>query len=306
MLKIIQSINFFDTFTEFQKRINNVLLKFMMSLPCNENNLISAMRYSTLFSGKRFRPLLVYIIGQMFDISKNNLDAPAAAIECIHAYSLIHDDLPSMDNNNLRRGKETCHIKFGEANAILAGDALQTLAFSILSNAIMPNVVLDDRLLMISILAKASGISGMCLGQFMDLNCLNKKIDIKKLEQIYNYKTGSLISAAVHLGTLSAGESGRIILPILNRYASAIGLAFQIQDDILDIIGKSKKTGKYQGLDKQSKKNTYPILLGIENSKKRIMELYYEALDALDILTNQSYNTILLKELANFIIKRDN
>lgn len=158
--------------------------------------------------GKRLRPFLVYAVGEMFNVPVANLDVPAAAIECIHAYSLIHDDLPAMDNDDLRRGKPTCHIEFGEANAILAGDALQTLAFEILAKNAMPDVAIADRVAMIAELATASGLAGMCGGQALDLDAEDKSIDLVALEKIHLHKTGALIRAAVRLGALSAGQKG--------------------------------------------------------------------------------------------------
>lgn len=180
----------------------------------------------------------------MLGVSINTLDAPAAAVECIHAYSLIHDDLPAMDDDDLRRGLPTCHVKFGEANAILAGDALQTLAFSILSDADMPEVSDRDRIAMISELANASGIAGMCGGQALDLDAEGKHVPLDALERIHRHKTGALIRAAVRLGALSAGDKGRNALPILDKYAESIGLAFRVQDDIPGCGGRYCNVGK--------------------------------------------------------------
>lgn len=162
----------------------------------------------------------------MFGVSRETPDAPAAAVECIHAYSLIHDDLPAMDDDDLRRGLPTCHIKFGEANAILAGDALQTLAFTILSDAPMPEVATQDRLAMVRELAIASGAAGMCGGQALDLAAEGQQVDLAALERIHRHKTGALIRAAVRMGALSAGNSGHQWLPVLDKYAESIGLAF--------------------------------------------------------------------------------
>jgi farnesyl diphosphate synthase len=268
--------------------------------------MVEAMRHGALLGGKRLRPFLVYATGQMFALSLNNLDAPAAAVECIHAYSLIHDDLPAMDDDDLRRGQPTCHVKFGEANAILAGDALQTLAFSILADADMPDVAMRDRLAMISELATASGVAGMCGGQSLDLEAEGKHIDLAALEQIHRHKTGALIRAAVRLGALAAGEPGRAALPQLDRYAAAIGLAFQVQDDILDVVGETEKIGKRQGADQQHGKSTYPALLGLDSARAKAWDLYQEALAALESLATQSYNTAPLRALASFIIERDN
>ncbi|AGB81323.1 geranylgeranyl pyrophosphate synthase [Serratia sp. FGI94] len=290
----------------YRQRADRALLDFIAPLPFNDGQLVEAMRYGALLGGKRLRPFLVYATGEMFGVPPGNLDAPAAAVECIHAYSLIHDDLPAMDDDDLRRGQPTCHIKFGEANAILAGDALQTLAFSILADAEMPDVAVRDRLAMVSELATASGVAGMCGGQALDLAAEERQINLEELEQIHRHKTGALIRSAVRLGALAAGETGHAALHELDRYAEAIGLAFQVQDDILDVIGETAKIGKRQGADQQHGKSTYPALLGLDNAKAKAWDLYQEALSALDTLTAQSYNTASLRALASFIIERDN
>ncbi len=297
---------FQDQLQAFRRRSDRALLDYIAPLPFNNGKMVEAMRHGALLGGKRLRPFLVYATGQMFGLSLNNLDAPAAAVECIHAYSLIHDDLPAMDDDDLRRGQPTCHIKFGEANAILAGDALQTLAFSILADAPMPDVALRDRLAMISELAAASGVAGMCGGQSLDLEAEGKQIDLQALEQIHRHKTGALIRAAVRLGALAAGVPGRDALPLLDRFAAAIGLAFQVQDDILDVVGETEKIGKRQGSDQQLGKSTYPALLGLDSARSKAWDLYQEALAALASLETQSYNTAPLRALASFIIERDN
>ncbi len=286
-------------------RVNQVIVNFLAPLPFQDSPMVEAMHYGALLGGKRLRPFLVYATGEMFGVSPEALDAPAAAIECIHAYSLIHDDLPAMDNDDLRRGQPTCHIKFGEENAILAGDALQTLAFSILSQAHMPGVNVTDRLAMIAELATASGVAGMCGGQALDLAAEGQQISLENLERIHRYKTGALIRAAVRLGALSAGEAGRRALPILDSFAQSIGLAFQVQDDILDVIGNTATLGKRQGADQQLGKSTYPALLGLEQAQGKAQELYLEALHALTTLSEQSLDTTALEALANYIIHRD-
>lgn len=298
--------DFNDQLQFFRQRSDHTLLTYIAALPFNDGKMVEAMRHGTLLGGKRLRPFLVYVTGQMFDLSLSNLDAPAAAVECIHAYSLIHDDLPAMDDDELRRGQPTCHIKFGEGNAILAGDALQTLAFSILADADMPDVNLCDRLAMISELASASGVAGMCGGQSLDLAAEGQQISLDVLEQIHRHKTGALIRAAVRLGALAAGEPGRAALPLLDSYAAAIGLAFQVQDDILDVIGETAKIGKHRGADQQHGKSTYPALLGLDSAKAKAWDLYQGALAALEPLAAQSYNTAPLRALANFVIERDN
>ncbi|WJD51172.1 (2E,6E)-farnesyl diphosphate synthase [Enterobacter sp. PGRG2] len=287
------------------QQANDALRRFISPQPFQNTPLVEAMHYGTLLGGKRLRPFLVYATGQMFGVSASTLDAPAAAIECIHAYSLMHDDLPAMDDDDLRRGQPTCHIKFGEANAILAGDALQTLAFSILADTPMPEVDARDRLAMVSELAQASGVAGMCGGQALDLEAEGKQVGLAELERIHRHKTGALIRAAVRLGALSAGDKGRAALPILDRYAESIGLAFQVQDDILDVVGDTATLGKRQGADQYLGKSTYPALLGLEQAQTKARDLIDDARHALDALAAQSLDTTALEALANYIIQRD-
>ncbi|WNN49397.1 (2E,6E)-farnesyl diphosphate synthase [Siccibacter colletis] len=287
------------------ERANDALQAFIAPLPFQNTPLVEAMRYGALLGGKRLRPFLVYATGEMFGVKQETLDAPAAAIECIHAYSLIHDDLPAMDDDDLRRGQPTCHIKFGEASAILAGDALQTLAFSILSDAPMEGVAMQDRLAMVSELAQASGVAGMCGGQALDLSAEGQQVALDALERIHRHKTGALIRAAVRLGALSAGIRGREALPALDRYAESIGLAFQVQDDILDVVGDTATLGKRQGADQELGKSTYPALLGLEQAQLKARDLYEDALRALETLAAQSLDTTVLEALANYIIQRD-
>ncbi|ENO9208860.1 (2E,6E)-farnesyl diphosphate synthase [Salmonella enterica] len=284
---------------------NQALSRFIAPLPFQNTPVVEAMQYGALLGGKRLRPFLVYATGQMFGVSTATLDAPAAAVECIHAYSLIHDDLPAMDDDDLRRGLPTCHIKFGEANAILAGDALQTLAFAIISDAPMPEVTDRDRIAMIAELANASGITGMCGGQALDLAAEGQRITLDALERIHRHKTGALIRAAVRLGALSAGDKGRNTLPILDRYAESIGLAFQVQDDILDVVGDTATLGKRQGADQQLGKSTYPALLGLEQARNKARDLIEDARQSLHQLAAQSLDTSALEALANYIIQRD-
>jgi len=287
------------------ERANAALQRYIAGLPFQNSPLVKAMEYGALLGGKRLRPFLVYATGNMLHADDAALDAPAAAVECIHAYSLIHDDLPAMDDDSLRRGQPTCHIKFGEDTAILAGDALQTLAFSILADATMPGVAPEYRIAMLSELAQASGVAGMCGGQALDLAAEGQQSDLAALEQIHRHKTGALIRSAVRLGALAAGEQGQRALPALDRYASAIGLAFQVQDDILDVIGDTAVLGKQQGADQHLGKSTYPALMGLEGARAKARDLYQESLSALDTLAAQSYNTTPLRALAGFIIERD-
>ncbi|SLM64052.1 MULTISPECIES: (2E,6E)-farnesyl diphosphate synthase [Dickeya] len=300
--------DFLQQLTAHHQRINTALDRFISALPFQGTALVEAISYGALLGGKRLRPFLVYTTGRLFDIAPDSLDAPAAAIECIHAYSLIHDDLPAMDNDDLRRGQPTCHIRFGEDKAVLAGDALQTLAFSILADAPMPAVSDRDRLAMISELAQASGVAGMCGGQALDLEAEGHLVDLAALERIHRHKTGALIRAAVRLGALAGGERGRQALPYLDSYANAIGLAFQVQDDILDVVGDSATTGKRQGADQQLGKSTYPALLGLEQAQTKARELRDDALAALNELEERLDHPAALtplRALADYVVERD-
>ncbi|VFP87549.1 (2E,6E)-farnesyl diphosphate synthase [Candidatus Erwinia haradaeae] len=286
-------------------RINVVLKDYLSKLPLRKTPLVKAMEYSVLLGGKRLRPLLVYATGNMLHVQDVSLDASAAAIECMHAYSLIHDDLPAIDNEVLRRDQATCHYKFGEDIAILAGDALQTLAFSILINSQMPEVTIANRLAMLSELAHASGVAGMCGGQILDLISEDQTITIENLERIHQCKTGALIRSAVRLGALTAGDIGVAFIPDLDKFSDAIGLAFQVQDDILDIAKDSKSLKKRTISKGRFRKNTYPELIGLDNSRAKIKDLYNKSLSVLEILSKQKYNTTMLQALASFIITRD-
>ncbi len=261
--------------------------------------LYEAMRYSTLNGGKRVRAILLYLTGALFDLPESSLDAPAAAIEMIHAYSLIHDDLPAMDDDELRRGKPTSHIRFDEATAILAGDALQTRAFEILAtnNAINS----DERLHQISELAGASGAAGMVGGQMVDIEATGIAQDVERLQQMHTMKTGALIQAAVRLGYLASADVTDGQRQALDRYAESIGLAFQIRDDILDIESDTETLGKPQGSDLAANKSTYPALLGMDAAKAKAAALHQDALDALDIFGSKGLH---LRQLANYIIDR--
>ncbi|PMH37513.1 geranyl transferase [Vibrio sp. 10N.286.49.B3] len=292
-----------ETLMSYQQRNISQLNLWLDELPYQEQALIQAMRYGLLLGGKRARPFLVYATGEMLNVPLNKLDTPASAIECIHAYSLIHDDLPAMDDDALRRGKPTCHIEFDEATAILTGDALQTLAFSILAEGSLSLEGECNRVKMIQNLAQASGAQGMCMGQALDLEAENQSVSIDQLKRIHRNKTGALIKCAIRLGALAAGEKGVAILPQLDRYADAIGLAFQVQDDILDVICDTETLGKPQGSDQALNKSTYPSLLGLEGAMQKAQMLLTEALHALDAIP---YNTQLLEEFARYVIERKN
>ncbi|MCG9583231.1 (2E,6E)-farnesyl diphosphate synthase [Vibrio tubiashii] len=292
-----------EALTSLQQRNNAQLEHWLQALPLQNLPLIEAMRYGLLLGGKRARPFLVYITGQMLGCKLDDLDTPASAVECIHAYSLIHDDLPAMDDDELRRGKATCHIKFDEATAILTGDALQTLAFTILAEGrVNPNAE-NNRIKMVKVLADASGANGMCMGQALDLAAENKQVSLQELEAIHRNKTGALMKSAIRLGALAAGEKGLEVMPQLDKFADAIGLAFQVQDDILDIISDTETLGKPQGSDQELNKSTYPALLGLDGAINKAHTLLNEALQALEAIP---YNTELLEEFARYVVERKN
>ncbi|MEI8604382.1 (2E,6E)-farnesyl diphosphate synthase [Pseudoalteromonas sp. B160] len=266
-----------------------------------EQSIKQATHYSVLNGGKRLRPFLVYATGKMLGANKQDLDVLAAAIECIHSYSLVHDDLPAMDDDDLRRGRPTCHIVYGEAHAILAGDALQTLAFDLIANHSF-NVPAQQQLKMIAALAKASGIEGMVGGQALDIAATDKLVNLAELERIHKLKTGALLNCAITLGALCAAGTNQQTLLQLKQFGDAIGLAFQVQDDILDIEGDTQVLGKPQGSDVAANKATYPALLGLTGAKQKAQSLLKCALDALAAI---DADTSELENLAKYIVERD-
>jgi len=229
----------------------------------------AAMRHATLGGGKRMRPLLAYAAGTALGAAEELLDAPAAAVELVHAYSLVHDDLPAMDDDAMRRGRPTVHIAFDEATAILAGDALQTLAFEALADAGAPA---ELRAGWMQALARASGARGMCGGQALDIDATGQQLPLEALQRMHSLKTGALIRAAVRMGALAA-DAGPDTLQRLDRFADALGLAFQVRDDLLDIEATSETLGKTAGKDVAQAKSTYPALLGVEGARARLDEL---------------------------------
>jgi farnesyl diphosphate synthase len=270
-----------------------------------EADLLSqAMRYSCLQGGKRFRATLVYATAEVFNTPLASVANAAAAIEMIHAYSLIHDDLPAMDDDDLRRGQPSCHIKFDEATAILTGDALQSLAFEKLS---APHETLSEnrQLAMLQLLAKASGRSGMAGGQALDMQATGTSISVDQLQIIHENKTGALIRAAIGLGALGSPSSTEEERIALDQYGHAIGLAFQVADDILDQTQSSEALGKRSGADAQMQKNTYPSLIGLDKAKEFASQLHQEALQSLDKLAHKDHNIGFLRQLANFTISRE-
>ncbi|CAA9889239.1 geranyltranstransferase [Candidatus Methylobacter favarea] len=272
----------------------------------NENvlpkKLHQAMRYSVLDGGKRTRPLLTYCTGKTLGIAPESLDGPACAVEFIHVYSLIHDDLPAMDNDDLRRGKATCHVAFDEATAILTGDALQALAFEILANDPSITASAESRMKMITALAKAGGSQGMVGGQAIDLDSVGTQLTLPELENMHIHKTGALIRTSVNMATLAKADLDPVIATKLDNYAKCIGLSFQVQDDILDEESDTATLGKTQGKDKDNNKPTYPALLGLSGAKQKALELHEKAMDNLSIFGTEAD---LLRDLSLYIIQRD-
>lgn len=259
------------------------------------------MRYAVTNGGKRVRPVITYATGAALGVPLNRLDVPACAVEMMHAYSLVHDDLPAMDDDDLRRGKPTLHKQYDEATAILAGDALQALAFTILSINPDTEMSAETRLLMIAVLGDASGANGMAEGQAIDLESVGKTLNLQQLEDMHRHKTGALIKASAHLAALVAGPAGDSLLPRIHDYTDAIGLSFQIVDDILDITGDTETLGKTQGADIALNKPTYPALLGLDGAKDYAGKMHDKALAALNGLGSEFDE---LRELSEFIVKR--
>jgi farnesyl diphosphate synthase len=254
---------------DWRARVDRVLERALPAADASPQRLHAAMRHAVLDGGKRTRPLLVYATGNAFGCDDGSLDAPAAAVELIHAYSLVHDDLPSMDDDCLRRGKPTVHVAFDEATAILAGDALQSLAFEQLASAPASAEVC---VAMLKELAVAAGARGMCGGQALDIDATAKTLAIDALQQLHSLKTGALLRAAVRMGALAAGVDAASSAR-LDTFAEALGLAFQIRDDLLDVEGDSAVLGKTAGKDHAQDKATFPALIGVDASRARLRML---------------------------------
>jgi len=284
-----------------QNRVEKALEDRLPSDKLLPQKLHQAMRYSVLNGGKRMRPMLTYCTGKTLGIDPEALDGPACAVEFIHVYSLIHDDLPAMDDDDLRRGKATCHVAFDEATAILAGDALQALAFEILAHDPGITATAEGRLKMIITLAKASGSQGMVGGQAIDLQSVGTKLNLPELENMHIHKTGALIRASVNMATLAKADIDSIVATKLDHYAKCIGLSFQVKDDILDEESDTATLGKTQGKDKDNDKPTYPALLGLSGAKQKAQELHEKALDSLSIFGQEAD---LLRDLSLYIIQR--
>jgi len=286
---------------EYQQRVNQFLTHKLDQLACNDERLLEAMRYGLLIGGKRMRPYLAYVTGESVGADLNDIDGIAAALECIHAYSLLHDDLPAMDDDDLRRGKPTCHKAFDEATAILAGDSLQTLAFDILANHIFSEHLQTKRIHFVQQLVNASGYQGMCGGQALDLAATNKSISLQALQHLHSLKTGALLEASVLMAAECSSTIADEEKEQLKLFAQLVGLAYQVRDDIIDITSSEEELGKPAGSDIAANKSTYPALLGLRGAQQKADDLYQQALQALSTLP---YNTQSLAEFATFIVKR--
>jgi geranylgeranyl pyrophosphate synthase len=284
-----------------RERLERSLEHWIPAARTHPARLHEAMRYAALGGGKRVRPILVHGGGQAMGAAVSRLDGPACAVELVHVYSLIHDDLPAMDDDDLRRGKPTCHKAFDEAIAILAGDAMQALAFQILATD--PEMITDParRLRMIELLARAAGSRGMAGGQAIDLGAVGRVLDIAQLEDMHVHKTGALIRASVLMGALSADAGDETRLEQLDRFAKCVGLAFQIRDDILDIEGDTETLGKTQGADQALNKPTYPALIGLDASREEARHLVDQALAAVEGFGAEAD---LLRWIARYIVER--
>lgn len=295
-------MNLEDKLAGLKGQVDNALETWLPAADSDPSRLHTAMRYAVLGPGKRVRPILVYATGEAFGTTLCDLNASAAAVELIHAYSLIHDDLPAMDDDDLRRGRPTCHRQFDEATAILAGDALQALAFAIITECDQRSVPDNRRVAMLRELALASGSLGMAGGQAMDLAAVGRELSLENLEKMHLHKTGALIRASVRLGYFASDINDPTIAAHLDEYARCVGLAFQVQDDILDVEGETSVIGKPQGSDSDQNKPTYPNILGMAEAKKTALSLCDEAIANLDMLDGSADT---LRQLANYIVKRD-
>ncbi|MFC3549962.1 polyprenyl synthetase family protein [Lysobacter cavernae] len=284
----------------WRERADAALARALPDPQSPPQRLHAAMRHAVLLGGKRMRPLLVYAAGDLFRADEAALDAAATAVELIHAYSLVHDDLPAMDDDALRRGQPTVHVAFDEATAILAGDALQSLAFEVLAATPVNDSV---RVTLLRTLATASGAAGMCGGQALDLAATGNggTLSVAALEHLHALKTGALIRAAVRLGAL-CGDASNDDLQHLDRYADALGLAFQVRDDLLDIEGDSATLGKTAGKDAAQDKATFPALIGLEASRARLHALRQTMTDALAPFGEHADALVVLGRMA---IERD-
>ncbi len=288
---------------DYQQRVDAALERWLPPPDVNPICLHQAMRYAVLAPGKRVRPILVYATASALGIDLKRVDGAASAVEIIHAYSLIHDDLPAMDDDDLRRGRPTCHRKFDEATAILAGDALQALAFYIISHDPQMTPDAEARLQMVEKLSLFSGSRGMAGGQAIDLAAVGKTLNIAELETMHIHKTGALIRTCVQLAALSTNKLSQQRHQALDSYAKLIGLSFQVQDDILDVTSDTVTLGKTQGADSARNKPTFPSIIGLHASREKAQELHQNALQALSIFGEEAD---ILRYISAWFVERSN
>ena len=293
------SINLKQLIAGYTQRVDEQLENMLPAEVGPAKHLYAGMRYSVFNGGKRLRPALCFAAAEAVASSDSNTAKVAAAVEMIHAYSLIHDDLPAMDDDTLRRGMPTCHIQFDEATAILAGDALQSLAFKQLTE--LSELSPDTNLELVALLANLVGCNGMVSGQAIDLAATGRFVDIEQLTTMHSHKTGALIEASVRMGAMATGVASNKQLDALGDFARAIGLAFQIQDDILDDLSSTEVLGKNQGSDKANQKSTYVSILGMDKAQSEAQRLYQQSLEALELFAQRAEP---LRALAAFIVQR--
>jgi len=286
----------------YVERVEQMLETLLPSPDTHPARLHEAMRYSVFNGGKRIRPTLAFATGEALGVPLERIDAAAAAVELIHCYSLVHDDLPAMDDDDVRRGKPTCHRAYDEATAILVGDALQALAFRALADYVPAEVPVASRLEMGSVLSLAAGSRGMVGGQMIDLEAVGRVMDAAQLEDMHIHKTGALIRASVVIGALCADGLNSGTRASLDHYAKCIGLAFQIQDDVLDVDGDQAVTGKASGADARLNKPTYPALLGLTEARRFAAQLVADALGSIEWL---GADARYLRAVAEYVVRRD-
>ena len=291
-------MTFANRMPDYINRVDKILSDALAPLDGEHTILRKAMRYSVLGNGKRIRPLLVYATGEALEICPDVLDAPAAAIEMMHAFSLVHDDLPAMDNDDLRRGRATTHRAFDEATAILAADALQPLAFQLLVTSPSLAEYPETQARLVALLAEACGSEGMTGGQAIDIAAEGQYLDQDSLEHMYRLKTGRLLRASVLSAAYCRREIDEHIIDKLHRFVDSLGLAYQIRDDILDIEGATEQIGKTQGADVARKKATFPALFGLSAARQRAADLLETANAALDELDHEAEGLRWMAQLA--------
>ena len=287
--------------TETTALIDDTLEKLLPSEATEPARLHEAMRYSLFAGGKRIRPLLSMAAAKALGGDPERALVPGAAVEILHTYTLIHDDLPAMDDDDLRRGRPTCHKAFDEATAMLAGDALQALAYEILAKDDHEELTPEHRIEMLSLLTEASGAHGMAGGQAVDLASVGKHLTLAQLEHMHRLKTGALIRASVLLGGMCKQDISKEEFDMLSEYALCIGLSFQIQDDILDVVSDTETLGKPQGSDEEQEKPTFPAIIGLEESRQRALEQHELALKILEPLDKKADS---LRQLSAYIVER--